>query len=132
MALGEPVRVRLSEALQPVFEDEAARRGESLSTYLRKRLEDGAESVMDLAELRRELATLGRELATVRRQLEAQVREMPAPAPDPTPSSLPVDNDALVPMLAELLLLMRDLAGAERIRRAQSELRRQGMPHWGS
>ena len=52
MSKTTPVQVRLSLEKRLQYEDEAARRGLPLSTYLRKRLEDGDRINESLAALR--------------------------------------------------------------------------------
>lgn len=134
MALGEPVRVRLEERKQAAFEDEAARRGEPLGTYLRRRLEEGAEATMDLVELRREVADLTRELSNSRRQIADLVRQdqkATAPGPiAPPKAEAAVSNDELKAILLETLLILRTMAPPTDVRSAQSMMRRLKISHW--
>ncbi|MBL8586011.1 MAG: mobilization protein [Bradyrhizobiaceae bacterium] len=117
MALSDPINLRLSIDRKRQYEDDAARRGMPLTTYLRRRLEDGDQVSEQLAELRRLI-------------LDAQSgptshEDSPAGEAAPDPSGVPSTA-----MLVEVLLLLRSVVDADKLRMVHGELRRQGLPVW--
>ncbi|KKO70264.1 hypothetical protein AAV32_17475 (plasmid) [Kerstersia gyiorum] len=115
MALGSPVQLRLSPDKRMIYEDEAARQGKALATYLRERLEAQDDEQARSAALRAELAN---GMAELRGIVERGG------------SSTPGDKTGDPSILLELLILMRAVAGPDRIKMAHAELRRQGLSVW--
>lgn len=109
MALGNPVNVRLSVEKQLQYEAEAAGQGVPLGTYLRQRLE-AADDVLH-------------ELATLRRAVERV-----ATAAQPAVPSAPTSAEFGVQL--EMLLLLRQIAQAQKTQIAQQELKRLGIEVW--
>jgi hypothetical protein len=109
MALGEPIKLRLSAESQRQYEEVAAARGLPLATYLRDRLEHGDRVTEQLAELR----------LLVAEALTARNQEMPSSRLQPESG-----------MLLEILLLLRQVVPAEKLSLAHGELRRQGITIW--
>lgn len=119
MALGYPIQIRLSAEKQAIYEDEAARLNKPLATYLRERLESGDRDRAELDTLRREL-TAG--LCEIRDAIEAD----PSRAQS-QPSPVGQIDDGL---LLEILLMLREIGGPERMKRTQAEIIRQGLQIW--
>lgn len=115
MALGSPVQLRLSPDQRMIYEDEAAQQGKALATYLRERLEAQDNEKTRSAALRAELAN---GMAELRGIVERGG------------SSTPGDYAGDQSILLELLILMRAVAGPDRIKMAHAELRRQGLSVW--
>lgn len=115
MALGHPIQVRLNPSRQLIYEDEAARQGKPLATYLRERLE-----ALDDEQARSE--ALRAELANGMAELRGIVERGGNAAPGDTSSDPSI--------LLELLILMRTVAGPDKMKMAHAELKRQGMKHW--
>lgn len=115
MALGSPVQLRLSPDQRMIYEDEAARQGKPLATYLRERLEAQDDKKDRSAALRAELAN---GMAELRGIVERGG------------SSTPGDKTGDSSILLELLILMRAIAGPDRIKMTHAELRRQGISVW--
>lgn len=115
MALGHPVQVRLNPSRQLIYEDEAARQGKALATYLRERLEAQDDEQARSAALRAELAN---GMAELRGIVERGG------------TSTSGNNAADQSMLLELLILMRAVAGPDKIKMAHAEMKRQGVKHW--
>ncbi|MVW78083.1 mobilization protein [Bordetella sp. 02P26C-1] len=109
MALGTPIHLRLSPAKQLAYEEEAARVNKPLATYLRERLETGDALIGEFTALRSEIRAglVSGQHANV--MITRQV------------------NDAL---LLEMVLLLRELGGPERMKRTHAELNRQGVKAW--
>lgn len=115
MALGEPIKLRLSVEKQQQYEDEAAGRGMPLATYLRRRLEQGDELAEQITELR---ALIEDGFARV----EGQGRTRPADAAAPA---------GIEPaILIEALLLLRSVVNEGKVGVVHGEMRRQGLPIW--
>jgi hypothetical protein len=105
MALGEPIKLRLSVEKEVIYQAEAQARGKPLGTYLRERLE-----VQD---------DLAAELAALRRAIDR------APGrSDGTAAS------ADMGVMLELLLLVRSIAGPQKMQMVQQELQRIGLSIW--
>jgi hypothetical protein len=102
------VGVRLKKDVWARYSAEAQTRGVSLGTFLRRRLEDDAQ--------------LGAEIAALRRAVERATNPS-APAPSATP---PITPGALV----EILLLLRQLVGPQKVAVAQKEVERRGLETW--
>jgi hypothetical protein len=108
MALSDPINLRLHVDQKRRYEEEAARRQLPLTTYLRRRLEEGDEVSRQLAELRRLIVA-------------ARSEPQPAGGADATPDAA---------MLVEVLLLLRSVVREDKLRVVHGELRRQGLPIW--
>jgi hypothetical protein len=109
MALGEPIKLRLSIERQHQYEEAAAARGMPLGTYLRQRLEEGDQ--------------VGEQLAELRRLIEDGSNEQHSPGNAGLSS-------AEAGMMVEMLLLLRSVVGGDKLQVAHGELRRQGLPVW--
>jgi hypothetical protein len=105
------VSVRLSEAEYQRYSSIAADKQLSLSTYLRERL-DPQDSVSD-------------QLEALRRAIEDAAGRRSVDRNAPTP---PTTNDQAA--LLELLLLLRQFAGPQKMDVAQKELKRRGIEPW--
>lgn len=115
MALGSPVQLRLSPDQRMIYEDEAARQGRPLATYLRERLE-----AQDAEKARSE--ALRTELANGMAELRGIVERKGSPSHEDT------TGDSSI--FLELLILMRAIAGPDRIKMVHAELKRQGLTVW--
>lgn len=122
MPLGDPINIRLNIEKQAIFEDEAARQGKKLATYLRERLESDDAARVELEALRHEL---GAGLAAIRHAIEDN-RKRGAAAPAGTAAPGQIDTG----LLLEMVLLLRTIGGPEKMKVAQSELKRQGFNSW--
>lgn len=114
MALGEPIKFRLTPEKHAQYEDEAARLGKPLGTYLRERLEADDAVRDELAELRREVVGL-------HRAVEDLAGEGPRAGGG---------DEGTKAVMLEVLLLLRAVAGADKLKMAQGELKRLGLPIW--
>lgn len=117
MALSDPINLRLSIDRKRQYEDDAVRRGMPLTTYLRHRLEEGDQVNEQLAELRRLI-------------LDAPTGLY---AHESSPAGEAASNPSAVPnaaMLVEVLLLLRSVVDADKMRMVHGELRRQGLAVW--
>ncbi|OIS90316.1 hypothetical protein [Brucella cytisi] len=122
MALGDPIKIRLSPERQLIYEDEAARLNKPLGTYLRERLEADDDKRGQLDAFRHEI---GAALSSIRHAVEARDSKRGA---GETPAAAPSQiNNAL---LLEMVLLLREIGGPERMKRTQAELKRQGLQMW--
>ena len=108
MALGEPIKFRLTPEKHAQYEDEAARLGKPLGTYLRERLEADDAVRDELAELRREVVGL-------HRAVEDLAGEGPRAGGG---------DEGTKAVMLEVLLLLRAVAGADKLKMAQGELKR--------
>lgn len=117
MALSEPVNLRLGIDQKRQYEDDAVRRGMPLTTYLRRRLEQGDQVSEQLAELRR---------------LIVDAQSGPASHEDSRAGEAASDPSAVpsTAMLVEVLLLLRSAVGEDKLRLVHGELRRQGLAVW--
>ncbi|CCJ51901.1 MULTISPECIES: mobilization protein [Pseudomonadota] len=115
MALAEPIKLRISPEKHAQYEDEAARRGKPLGTYLRERLEAG-DSVRD------ELAAMRRELASLHHAVEDLAAAGQRPADG--------DGQGATAVQIETLLLLRAIAGPDRMTTIRGELKRLGVQTW--
>lgn len=112
--LGDPITLRLSVEQKALLEDEAARQGKRLSTYVRELLESENDLQGALAALRREIASLH------------HVIEDLADTGPRSDQSGPGSNAVQI----ETLLLLRAIAGPERAKVVWGELRRIGYEPW--
>ena len=100
MALSNPINIRLSAEKRSLYETEAAHKGQSLGVYLRERLEKSEDSSQDLQYLREFL------------------------------ENIPKSSSHEHGILLEILLLLRYMAGTERLYLVRKELNRQNIPVW--
>ncbi len=114
MALGDPIQVRLSPEKQALLEDEAARKGKRLATYVRELLESENDLQGALAALRREIASLHHVIEDLA---------------DTGPRSDQSGSGSNAVQI-ETLLLLRAIAGPERAKVVWGELRRIGYEPW--
>ena len=124
MAFGDPINLRLSAAAEAEYTAEAARRTIPLRTLLRERLEAGASTLAELRELRDELLDLRQvrdELLALRRAVEA------LPSSSGPDGAQPPSDPLMVALQLESLLLLRALAGRDKVSSAQAEMRRRGL-----
>lgn len=124
MAFGDPINLRLSAAAEAEYTAEAARRTIPLRTLLRDRLEAGAVTLAELRELRDELMAL-RQLRAEFSELRQAVEALPASTGHE--GAQPPSDPLLVALQLESLLLLRALAGREKVASAQAEMRRRGL-----
>src|SRR5690554_6840360 len=110
MALGDPIQVRLSPEKQVLLEDEAARKGKRLATYLRELLESENDLQGELAALRREVVSLHHVIEDL---ADTGLRSDQS---GPGPNAVQI----------ETLLLLRAIAGPERMKPVKGELKRLG------
>ncbi|MBB2973718.1 mobilization protein [Mesorhizobium sp. RMAD-H1] len=113
--LGNPLTLRLSPEKHLQYEDEAARRGKPLGTYLRERLEAG-DAVHD------ELAAIRRELFGLHRAIDDLVNE--------GLRTVEKRSGGTTPLMLEILLLLRAVAGMDKLTMVKGELRRLGYMPW--
>lgn len=112
--LGDPLTVRLTPEKHALYEAAAAHSGKPLSTYLRERLEEADKVAEELFALRRSVAGLHNkieDLAEIAPSVEAAREDVSSPQ-------------------VEALMLLRAIAGTERIKVVHGELRRLGLPIW--
>ena len=100
MALTDLITIRLPPEQRLLYEAEAARRGQSLSTYLRERLEKGESSSPELQNLQDLLKNI--------------------------PQSSSHDQGILL----EILLLLRYIASPEKLNLVRRDLKRLNIPVW--
>lgn len=116
MTLGYPIQVRLSPEKQTILEDEAARKGKKLATYLRERLEAEHDVYGELTSLRRELANLHHTVEDLLSAVE--------------PRQAGGGGRSVMAMQIETLLLLRSIAGPDRMKTIRGELKRLGYDVW--
>lgn len=124
MAFGDPINLRLSAAAEAEYTAEAARRTIPLRTLLRERLEAGANTLAELRELRDELSDL-RHLRDELSELCRAVEAIPALAGHESPP--PQSDPLLIALQLESVMLLRQLAGREKVTNAHAEMRRRGV-----
>lgn len=108
MSLGHPIQLRLQLEKQFFYQEEAAKQGKPLASYLRERLDKEDETLQAIVSLRHEVATL---------------RLMTEDIATKNVSSKLDDGD---PALFEILMLLRQLCRPEQLKIAQGELNRLG------
>lgn len=106
MSLGDPIQIRMTLEKHLFYQDEAAKLGKPLATYLRERLDSSDETMSAISSLQRELASL-------RFLLEDKSKEPDSPT-------------NIEPSIFEILLLLRQLCRPEQVKIAQGELNRLG------
>lgn len=116
MTLGYPIQVRLSPEKQTILEDEAARKGKKLATYLRERLEAEHDVYGELTSLRRELANLHHTVEDLLSAVE--------------PRQADGGGRSVIAIQIETLLLLRSIAGPDRMKTIRGELKRLGYDVW--
>jgi|SRR5690606_2114488 len=115
--LGNPLTLRLSPEKHLDYEDEAARRGKPLSTYLRERLEAG-DAVHD------ELIAIHRKLINLQIAIDDLADGEPLTTETPSGQEISV--------MLEILLLLRSIAGMEKMTMVKRELMRLGYTAWSA
>lgn len=113
MALGEPIKFRLTPEKHAQYEDEAARLGKPLGTYLRERLEAADETRDELLAMRQQLTALHHMIEDL---ADAGPRGQAEPGTNP--------------VQIETLLLLRAIAGPERMKPVKGEMKRLGIDVW--
>lgn len=121
MALGNPIQIRLSPEKQFILEREAEAAGKPLGTFLREKLEGETDTRDELAALRR---AVDADLGAIRDAVTS-IQDRSAPTHAGTGPSR-ADNG----LLLEIALLLRAIAGPERMKLVQTELRRLGFDVW--
>lgn len=117
MALGLPIQLRLEPQKQALYEEEAANKGLPMATYLRQRLtKDDVDHERNEA-LRREINNGMAEIRALLSELDGASRGAEGGQLDQS-------------MMLEMLLLLRAVAGPERMKMAHGELKRQGLKIW--
>lgn len=115
--MANPIPIRLSDEKWAYYSEQAQAAGIGLSTYLKRRLEQGDQVAEQLAELRRIVAEGFGEL---REQGDS--------------GSAVAGSGGLAPaeagMMTEMLILLRSVVGGDKLQVAHGELRRQGLPVW--
>ena len=119
MTLGTPIHLRLRPEIQLVYEELAALERKPLSTYLRERLEAEDTRRAELDSLRQELRV---SMAAIIDAVERSDRQEQH-APDS-------GHQLSHTLLLEIVLLLREISGPERMRRTNAELARQGVKAW--
>ena len=115
MTLGPSVSVRLSAEKHALYESFAAVEKKPLARYLRDRLERDDQYLDEQRALRHLLEHVLRRLGEPTGRGEGSPQGMPA-----------VDRSPLL----EVLLLLRQTTSPDKLKFAQSELRRLGLPIW--
>ena len=110
MSLSHPIQLRLQPEKQYFYQEEAARQGKPLASYLRERLDNNDEKLEAINNLKREVMSL-----------RLMVEDIIA-----TSQNTPSNNDNANPTLFEMLLLLRQLSRPEHLKIAQGELQRLG------
>lgn len=123
MALGDPISIRLSAEKHFHYEDEAMRLNKPFGTYLRERLEADDTMRDELNTLRQEV---GIGLSAIRQALEDAATQSESAAIERAPTAVANANA----LLLEMLLLLREIGGPERMKRTHAELLRQGLKPW--
>lgn len=112
--LGPPTTVRFSEEFQLELMAAAGRKGVPVSELVRERLEF-------VGPLQEALEGLRQDIAFIPRGQSAGPAQAPATAPEATPESA---------VQIETLMLLRSIAGPQRLREVHAELSRQGYRLW--
>lgn len=107
MSLGHPIQLRLKLEKQFLYQEEAAKEGKPLASYLRDRLDKDDETLEAITGLRREVISL-----------RLMVEDITTAKSNHSNSSDPA--------LFEILLLLRQLCRPEQLKIAQGELNRLG------
>lgn len=110
MSLGNPIQLRLMLDKQYLYQEEAAKLGKPLASYLRDRLDKSDETLEAIISLRREITNL--------RLMVEDITE--------TKSNHHTTEENINPTLFEILLLLRQLCRPEQLKIAQGELNRLG------
>ncbi|MDH2436833.1 mobilization protein [Pokkaliibacter sp. MBI-7] len=118
MSLGEPVKVRFTLEKQLMMEDEAARVGKPLSTYIREYVEEAHDTGDQITGLRREVSAL--------RHLVEDLAENGIVSGGSDRGMSASDRAALV----ETLLLLRHISKPEHRKEVRAEMRRNGIELW--
>jgi predicted DNA-binding protein len=126
------VNIRLSDQSHKRYSALATDAGLGLSTYLRKRLEEGDDVARQLAELRLAIAALRHgDGETSTPQIEEKLDRMIALLQGGQQPANPAVAAAMDPaMLLECLLLLRFVSSPENRAKAHGELARHGLKFW--
>ncbi len=116
--LNPPINIRLTPEKQLILEDEAARAGKPLSTYLRERLEAEDDTRARLNSLQMDLLSL--------RHLVEDLAEHGIASSVGDGGLSASDRAALV----ETLLLVRHISKPEARKEVRAEMRRNGINIW--
>jgi hypothetical protein len=106
MSLRNPINIRLSDEQLIRYENESAKLGIPLATYLRKQLEANENLLEEISALRREVS---RAVAFIEESGSGEIAAV-----------------------LEILLLLRQMALPQKVQFAQAELKRLGFTIWSS
>lgn len=121
MALGKPIQIRLEEEQQLYFEDMAAIHKTPLSTYIREFLTEKVKEIEKEEALKQEIRAGFFELKNMMNSKSKEKKEIEKKEVTP-----PINESTLM----ELLLLVRTIAGPERMKFVHGELKRQNFAIW--
>ncbi len=124
MALGEPIKIRLSLEKHLAYEEDAQRQGKPLAAYIRERLEAEDAIQNELAALRNKVEYIvggvRHEIASLWRKIEDAAANNGAESRDQTGQG----------SLIELLLMLRANTAPDKMMMIHAELRRLGLEPW--
>jgi len=110
MSLGHPIQLRLQLEKQFFYQEEAAKLGKPLASYLRDRLDKDDETLEAIINLQREVTTL-----------RLMLEDIAITKTGTSQSAGTVDSTSI-----EMLMLLRQLCRPEQLKIAQSEINRLG------
>jgi hypothetical protein len=122
MKLDNWVRVRLTEGQMLIYTAEAERRGVPVSTYLRDRLAEADTVNEDVASIRAAMIDMGETMD--------ELRDRPADRQATAPAQVAQTSNEPTAVQVETLLLLRALAGAQKLQMVMAEVERQGFTPW--
>lgn len=121
MALGKPIQIRLEEEQQLYFEEMAAIHKTHLSTFIRDFLTKKIEEIEKEEALKQEIRAGFFEIKNMISSKNKSGEEIEKKEITP-----PINESTLM----ELLLLIRTIAGPERLKFVHGELKRQNFVIW--
>lgn len=131
-AVSNSVHLRLSPAKHAEYSAQAAASGVGLTTYLKKRLEDGDDVARQLVDLRLSVAALrsgGEGISSP--SLEGKIDKVIDLLQGGSQPNVPSMAAAIDPvMLLECLLMLRFSNQPEAFAKTRAELERHGLKHW--